>query len=74
MCSSFIFCLLAMYYIATANATSCPMGMDIPGVPCRRLCQVSYEGYDLIAKDPGTQCTMPGGKPGECKNGECRKK
>uniref|UniRef100_V5HE00 Putative secreted protein n=1 Tax=Ixodes ricinus TaxID=34613 RepID=V5HE00_IXORI len=74
MRSSFIFCLLAMFYIASANTRFCS---DISGAPCRRFCY-GYNGYneddEYTTKPPGTLCTMPGGKPGKCKNGECRKK
>uniref|UniRef100_V5GYM8 Putative secreted protein n=1 Tax=Ixodes ricinus TaxID=34613 RepID=V5GYM8_IXORI len=74
MRSSFIFCLLAMYYIASANAASCWMTMDIPSVPCLFLCQHDDGGTELLRKENGTLCQMPGGKNGECENGECRKK
>uniref|UniRef100_V5HDZ7 Putative secreted protein n=1 Tax=Ixodes ricinus TaxID=34613 RepID=V5HDZ7_IXORI len=73
MRSSFIFCLLAMYYIASASATSCLMEMDIPSAPCLKFCHDYIRGDKLIPKVNGTLCQMPGGKPGECENGECRK-
>uniref|UniRef100_A0A0K8R6J8 Putative salivary kunitz domain protein n=1 Tax=Ixodes ricinus TaxID=34613 RepID=A0A0K8R6J8_IXORI len=55
MRSSFIFCLLAMYYIASANANPC---WDIPGVPCLRLCEDLHEGQKLTTKAPDTRCTL----------------
>uniref|UniRef100_A0A0K8RF67 Putative salivary kunitz domain protein n=1 Tax=Ixodes ricinus TaxID=34613 RepID=A0A0K8RF67_IXORI len=74
MRSRFIFCLLAMYYIASANANSCPIKMNIQSVPCRILCQ-DYEGFnELKPKENGANCTMPGGKPGKCRDGECETK
>uniref|UniRef100_V5GYN2 Putative secreted protein n=1 Tax=Ixodes ricinus TaxID=34613 RepID=V5GYN2_IXORI len=71
MRSSFIFCLLAMYYIASANATFC---WNISGVPCSIFCHDHYGGSELRLKDPGTPCKMPGGRDGKCENGECKKK
>uniref|UniRef100_V5GXE4 Putative secreted protein n=1 Tax=Ixodes ricinus TaxID=34613 RepID=V5GXE4_IXORI len=68
MHSSFIFCLLAMYYIASANANPC---WDIPGVPCLRLCEDLHEGQKLTTKAPDTRCTKPGGRPGKCNGGQC---
>uniref|UniRef100_A0A0K8RF90 Putative salivary kunitz domain protein n=1 Tax=Ixodes ricinus TaxID=34613 RepID=A0A0K8RF90_IXORI len=68
MRSCFIFCLLAMCYIASANATSC---WDV--APCRRFCEISYGNYDLTTEAPGTPCTMPGVKDGKCAGGECKR-
>uniref|UniRef100_A0A0K8RKE2 Putative salivary kunitz domain protein n=1 Tax=Ixodes ricinus TaxID=34613 RepID=A0A0K8RKE2_IXORI len=70
MRSSFVFCLLAMCYIASANATSCWMKMAIPSVPCLLLCQHDNGGTELLLKENGTPCKMPGGRNGECENGE----
>uniref|UniRef100_A0A0K8RGY3 Putative salivary kunitz domain protein n=1 Tax=Ixodes ricinus TaxID=34613 RepID=A0A0K8RGY3_IXORI len=73
MRSSFIFCLLAMYYIASANATSCWMEMNIQNVPCHYLCQ-RYDGFnELIPKKNGDPCMAPGIKTGTCQDGECKK-
>uniref|UniRef100_A0A0K8R6Q2 Putative salivary kunitz domain protein n=1 Tax=Ixodes ricinus TaxID=34613 RepID=A0A0K8R6Q2_IXORI len=74
MRSSFIFCLLAMYYIVSASAKSCSMEMTIPSVPCRSLCLLSNGGQELTKKGPETSCKMPGGKTGKCKDGECETK
>uniref|UniRef100_V5H1M3 Putative 8 2 8.0 kDa secreted protein n=1 Tax=Ixodes ricinus TaxID=34613 RepID=V5H1M3_IXORI len=54
MRSSFVFCLLAMCYIASANATSCWMKMAIPSVPCLLLCQHDNGGTELLLKENGT--------------------
>uniref|UniRef100_V5HPE7 Putative secreted protein n=1 Tax=Ixodes ricinus TaxID=34613 RepID=V5HPE7_IXORI len=67
MRSSFIFCLLAMFYIASANTRSCS---DLPGSPCRRFCYGYYEGDELTTKPPGTPCTTLGRKPGKCEDGQ----
>uniref|UniRef100_A0A0K8R6F2 Putative salivary kunitz domain protein n=1 Tax=Ixodes ricinus TaxID=34613 RepID=A0A0K8R6F2_IXORI len=69
MRSSFIFCLLAMYFIASANARSC---WNI--VPCRVLCPDSNWGQVFTTESPGTPCTMSGIKDGVCESGECKKK
>uniref|UniRef100_A0A0K8RG32 Putative salivary kunitz domain protein n=1 Tax=Ixodes ricinus TaxID=34613 RepID=A0A0K8RG32_IXORI len=69
MRSSFIFCLFAMCYIASANPNPC---WDV--APCRRFCQLSYDNYDLVTKAPGTLCTVPGVRNGECEKGECIRK
>uniref|UniRef100_V5IFA8 Putative secreted protein n=1 Tax=Ixodes ricinus TaxID=34613 RepID=V5IFA8_IXORI len=69
MRSSFIFCLLAMYCITSANATPC---WDVP--PCHLFCPVSNGGYEFRTKASGTPCTTLGRKPGECKNGQCENK
>uniref|UniRef100_A0A0K8R754 Putative salivary kunitz domain protein n=1 Tax=Ixodes ricinus TaxID=34613 RepID=A0A0K8R754_IXORI len=69
MRSSFIFCLLVMYYIASANATLC---WNI--VPCRNLCQDSNGGQDFTTEKPGTPCAVPGVKEGICKDGECKRR
>uniref|UniRef100_A0A0K8R6Q7 Putative salivary kunitz domain protein n=1 Tax=Ixodes ricinus TaxID=34613 RepID=A0A0K8R6Q7_IXORI len=74
MLSTFIFCLLAMYYIVSANSPSCPMKMDVPGVPCRFFCQYENGSTDLILKENETPCQTHGRKPGECKAGECKQK
>uniref|UniRef100_V5IFA9 Putative secreted protein n=1 Tax=Ixodes ricinus TaxID=34613 RepID=V5IFA9_IXORI len=67
MRSSFIFCLLAMYFIAYANANSCP---DMPGDSCRMFCY-DHDGYaEIRTKNPGTACKTPGRKNGKCENGE----
>uniref|UniRef100_V5GVY4 Putative secreted protein n=1 Tax=Ixodes ricinus TaxID=34613 RepID=V5GVY4_IXORI len=71
MRSSFIFCLLTMGYIASANAISC---WGIPSAPCRLLCQDDNGWDDLTTKNPGTPCRMPGVKEGTCDGGECKKK
>uniref|UniRef100_A0A0K8RGX2 Putative salivary kunitz domain protein n=1 Tax=Ixodes ricinus TaxID=34613 RepID=A0A0K8RGX2_IXORI len=68
MRSSFIFCLLAMYYIASANARFC---WNLPGSPCRRFCYGYDGGDELTTRRPGTPCMTPGRKEGQCKNGEC---
>uniref|UniRef100_A0A090X884 Putative salivary secreted protein n=1 Tax=Ixodes ricinus TaxID=34613 RepID=A0A090X884_IXORI len=70
---SFIFCLLAMYYTASASATSCLMEMDIPSVPCLKFCHDSIGGDKLIPKVTGAPCQRPGGNPGICKDGLCEK-
>uniref|UniRef100_A0A0K8R757 Putative salivary kunitz domain protein n=1 Tax=Ixodes ricinus TaxID=34613 RepID=A0A0K8R757_IXORI len=64
---SFIFCLLAMYYTASANATYC---WNI--VPCPQLCETPDGGQDFTTNRPGTSCTTHGRKPGTCQNGECK--
>uniref|UniRef100_A0A0K8R8M4 Putative salivary kunitz domain protein n=1 Tax=Ixodes ricinus TaxID=34613 RepID=A0A0K8R8M4_IXORI len=71
MLSTFIFCLLAMYYIVSANPPPCPMEMGIPGVPCRMFCQYADGNTDLIEKANETPCKRPGGHPGKCKYGHC---
>uniref|UniRef100_A0A090XEB6 Putative salivary secreted protein n=1 Tax=Ixodes ricinus TaxID=34613 RepID=A0A090XEB6_IXORI len=68
MRSSFIFCLLAMYYIASAYATNC---WDIWGVPCLNFCEDDQEGTKLTPKSNGTQCKKHGGHLGRCNNGQC---
>nr|AAY66535.1 putative salivary secreted protein [Ixodes scapularis] len=71
MRSSFIFCLLAMCYIASANEYYCS---DMPGNSCRKFCYNYYGDSELRTTDPGTACQTSGQKPGTCKNGECEKK
>uniref|UniRef100_V5H9B4 Putative secreted protein n=1 Tax=Ixodes ricinus TaxID=34613 RepID=V5H9B4_IXORI len=57
MRSSFIFCLLAMCYIASANPTFC---WSLPGSPCRSFCY-GYNGGEKLttktARNPVTRCT-----------------
>uniref|UniRef100_A0A0K8R8I0 Putative salivary kunitz domain protein n=1 Tax=Ixodes ricinus TaxID=34613 RepID=A0A0K8R8I0_IXORI len=74
MISSFIFCLLAMCYIVSANSPVCPMKLDISGVPCRIFCLYNNGSTDLILEDNGTACKTHGRKPGKCKDGECIQK
>uniref|UniRef100_A0A0K8RF57 Putative salivary kunitz domain protein n=1 Tax=Ixodes ricinus TaxID=34613 RepID=A0A0K8RF57_IXORI len=70
MRSSFIFCLLAMFYIASANTRFCS---EIPGSPCRNFCY-GYNGEgEITTRPPGTLCTMSGVKDGTCDGGECKK-
>uniref|UniRef100_A0A0K8RLY5 Putative salivary kunitz domain protein n=1 Tax=Ixodes ricinus TaxID=34613 RepID=A0A0K8RLY5_IXORI len=71
MRSCFVFCLLAMFYIVSANSPSCPMKMYVPGVPCRIFCQYEDGNTDLIPENE-TPCKTEGRKPGTCKNGECK--
>uniref|UniRef100_A0A0K8RKP8 Putative salivary kunitz domain protein n=1 Tax=Ixodes ricinus TaxID=34613 RepID=A0A0K8RKP8_IXORI len=68
MRSSFIFCLLAMCCIASANAFYC---WDFSVNSCRRFCYNNNGDSELRTKEPGTPCKTPGRKDGECKNGEC---
>uniref|UniRef100_V5ICR6 Putative secreted protein n=1 Tax=Ixodes ricinus TaxID=34613 RepID=V5ICR6_IXORI len=55
MRSSFIFCLLAMCYIASANPTSC---WDLPGFSCLSFCYGYNGGEKLTTRPPGTPCTV----------------
>uniref|UniRef100_A0A0K8RKE5 Putative salivary kunitz domain protein n=1 Tax=Ixodes ricinus TaxID=34613 RepID=A0A0K8RKE5_IXORI len=71
MRSSFIFCLLAMCYIASANQYYCS---DLSGDSCRMFCYDNNWDSVLRTKAPGTPCQTLGQKPGVCKNGECKKK
>uniref|UniRef100_V5H677 Putative secreted protein n=1 Tax=Ixodes ricinus TaxID=34613 RepID=V5H677_IXORI len=71
MRSSFIFCLLGMYFIASANADSCS---GIAGVQCRIFCYYYNGSTELKQKNDGAPCKMPGGRDGKCENGECIRK
>uniref|UniRef100_A0A090X859 Putative salivary secreted protein n=1 Tax=Ixodes ricinus TaxID=34613 RepID=A0A090X859_IXORI len=75
MRSSYIFCLLAMCYIAYA-VPECPNGgmkMKIPGLPCYYLCYEIVKGADLKTMD-GYSCTGPGVPAGICNGGQCEHK
>uniref|UniRef100_A0A6B0U8H5 Putative salivary secreted protein n=1 Tax=Ixodes ricinus TaxID=34613 RepID=A0A6B0U8H5_IXORI len=76
MRSSYIFCLLAMCYIAYA-APDCPDGgmkMDLFGIPCRYICEDFTWGTSLHSYKNGTHCKGPGVADGICKGGECKNK
>uniref|UniRef100_A0A090XEB7 Putative salivary secreted protein n=1 Tax=Ixodes ricinus TaxID=34613 RepID=A0A090XEB7_IXORI len=79
MRSSFIFCLLAMFYIVFVTAYAepdCPnhgMKRTIPGVPCLYSCEDYSFAMTLHPKTNGTRCTGPGVRDGKCEDGECKK-
>uniref|UniRef100_A0A0K8R6P5 Putative salivary kunitz domain protein n=1 Tax=Ixodes ricinus TaxID=34613 RepID=A0A0K8R6P5_IXORI len=68
MRSCFIFCLLAMFYIASANAYSCS---GITGVPCHIFCYSHDGNTEFKPMKNGTPCKTLWGKEGECRGGEC---
>uniref|UniRef100_A0A6B0U6V5 Putative salivary secreted protein n=1 Tax=Ixodes ricinus TaxID=34613 RepID=A0A6B0U6V5_IXORI len=76
MRSSYIFCLLAMCYIAYA-VSGCPNGgmkMKIPSVRCQYYCVNFITGDSLHREKDNTPCTGPGLPNGICMGGECKEK